>query len=453
MAVIRSALVQAWSNAPVLRGALYQPWGNAQVLQSGLVQRWQSSYTLRAGLEQGWHIFGVVHQALEQRWSITAALVQSALEQGWDLRDRDLLQSGLVQRWSLAADSEVLTYQVSALCKGRSLGITSITLEAAIDQDALQCDLVLATEADYLACALCDPLTLTITTTEATETFTLVITSPRISEEWGNVQYQLEAQSPAVLLDAPWAEAISGELSGMASAIAATLAAPLTVDWQTVDWEIPPSTWIASGDSPLALLKQLAAAVGAVVQSRADGSLVVLPEVPLRITAWDDATPDHTLVETEDCWTTGATPELRSGHNSFVVGNAAGSSRGERIEEEQISASVRLVRVYQVPWLDDFVLIHTGGGWVQIEPLGIEERQVEETVEIVAGGGRTQYPCVSVVATAWQQTSLGAITVAEDGTVTAATAAESLLSLTYVTRCRMWRVRDPNNESLQVVVP
>lgn len=445
-------LVQSWGNAPVVQRGLYQPWSNAQVLQADLVQRWESSHILRSGLEQGWHIFGVISAALEQRWAITASLVQSALEQGWDLRELNFLQSGLVQRWSLVADNEVLTYQVSALCNGRSLGITSITLEVSLDQDVLQCDLVLAAEADYLACAIGDPLTITITTSWATETYSLVITSPRISEEWGNIQYQVEAQSPAVRLDAPWAEAVEGELTGMASAIAATIAAPLAIDWHTVDWEIPPSTWIASGDSPLALLKQLAAAVGAVVQSRADGSLVVLPEVPLPITGWDAATPDHTLVETEDCFTTGSTPELRSGYNRFVVGNAAGSNQGERIEEEQVSASVRLVRVYQVPWLDDFDLVHTGGGWVQLEPMGIEERQIEETVEIVAGGGRTQYPCVSVVATAWQQTSLGAITVAEDGTVSSATPAESLLALTYTTRCRMWRVRDPNNESLQVVV-
>ena len=86
------------------------------------------------------------------------------------------------------------------------------------------------------------------------------------------------------------------------------------------------------------------------------------------------------------------------------------------------------------------------------EPMGREDRQETETVEFVAGAGKVKYPIYAVDSTEWQQTNLGSVALAEDGSLTAAVAAQSLLTITYTTRCLLWRVRDPNNEQLQLVV-
>ena len=257
--------------------------------------------------------------------------------------------------------------------------------------------------------------------------------------------------SPAALLGEPYSAPIEGELSGLASSLAATLAGSVPLSWQTVDWAIPPATWIASGETPLALLKQLAGAVGSVVQSRPDGGLVVLPAYPVSLPAWPTATPDLTLTEILDCFSTGATPDHRLGYNRYLLTDRMASSDSLRLEETGLTATTKEVRGYQVPWTGDFALIHTGGDWVQIEDLGIEERQETETVEIVAGAGRVRYPLHSVVALEWQQTNLGSLTTGEDGAIQAAIDGQSLVRLTYTTRCRRWRVRDPRNEQLQLV--
>ena len=118
---------------------------------------------------------------------------------------------------------------------------------------------------------------------------------------------------------------------------------------------------------------------------------------------------------------------------------------------EDISATVKEVRGYQVPWNGLFDLTHTGGGWVVIEPLGIETREETETVEFVSGAGATRYPMYGLVSVEWQQNNLGTITTAEDGSLTSSVDGQSLAEITYTTKCKLWRVTDPRGEQLQLV--
>jgi hypothetical protein len=455
-------LVQPWGNAPQVRAALYQPWGNAPSIRAELLQRWASSFTQRACLEQNWHIFGVVSAELEQRWAITSDLVRAELLQSWDLRKRDLLRAELVQRWAIEADSldvagdgsdGVMRYGMSVRVDGVEIGVSQLNIEAGTDQDVLSCEISVGTEDDYLLCTLGAKLEVTITSLGGVDDFIFVVTAPRITEEHGNTQYIVEAMSPAVLLGEPYAAPVEGELTGLASEIATSQSGSVPISWQTVDWEIPPSTWIASGETPLTLLKTLASAVGAVVQSLPDGSLVIEPEYPVSVNQWAAAVPGLSLVENLDCFTTGFTPEIKSGYNKFLIGDQLSSAATERLEEEAISKRVKLARGYQTPWAGDLELTHTGGDWVTIEPLGVEERQETETVEIVAGAGRVQYPIYSRDEVAWGQVNLGSVTVSEDGSLVAGVDGESMLTITYTTRCLLWRVTDAQNEKLQLVAP
>lgn len=476
-------LVQPSGDAPVIRAELYQPSGDAPVVRAELLQRWLSSFTQRAQLRQEWHIFGVVVGELKQWWAITSDLVRAELLQSWDLRERDLLRAELVQRWAIEADSldvagstggqlpdrwdldadghagavtdslGVLRYRLSVQSDGADIGVTHLNIEAGLDGDVISCEIQVGTEDDYLRCPLGATLTVSLATVDGEDAFVFVVIAPRITEAHGDTQYIIEAMSPGVLLGEPYAAPVEGELSGLASAIAVSLAGDVPLAWNTVDWEIPPATWIAAGETLLALLKTLAAAVGAVVQSLPDGSLTIEPEYPLSVDRWATATPGLTLVENLDCFTTGSTPELKSGYNKFLIGDQLSSADTLRLEEEAVSKRVKLARGYQTPWAGDFDLTHTGGDWVTIEPLGVEERQITETVEIVAGAGRVQYPIYSRDAVAWEQVNLGSVAVSEDGSLTTSVDKESLLTLTYTTRCKLWRVTDAQNEQLQLVAP
>jgi hypothetical protein len=452
-------LMQTWSNALSARAVVYQPWGDATAIRADLLQRWSSFFINRACLEQGWNVFGVVAGEIEQRWAITADMVRGDLLQGWDLRDCDLLRAELAQRWAIEADSldvagsgsdGVLQYGLSVRVDGGDISVDHLNIEAGSDQDTLSCEINVGAEDDYLRCVLGAELEVIITSGSGVENFVFVITSPRITEEHGNTQYVVDAMSRGVLLGEPYAATVEGELSGLASEVATSLAGTLPITWQTVDWELPAATWIATGETPLALIKTLAASVGAVVQSFPDGSLVVAPEYPVSVDRLCDVSA-VALVETLDCFTTGSTPELKSGYNKFLIGDQLSSSDGLRLEEETESIRSKLVRGYQTPWTGDFSLNHTGGSWVTIEPLGVEERQVTETVEVVAGSGRVEYPIYSRDAVSWGQVNLGSVTVSEDGSLVAAIGGESMLTITYTTRCLLWRVINAQTEQLQLV--
>lgn len=444
-------LVQPWSDAPVIKSNLFQPYGNAGVLTAALLQRWRDMVALRARLDQPWAIMESLLAALEQPWALTSGPIQALLDQGWHVRDIEQVAAVLHQPWAIAADGAVLRYTVDVSADGQPVRVSHINIEADLGQDVLTAEIHPETEAEYLLCPFGAALQITVTSAAGTESFSFVVTSPRISEQHGDTRYIVEAMSPAAILGEPYAAPVEGELSGRASVIAAALAGSIPLAWQTVDWAIPAAAWIASGETPLALLKQLAAAVGAVVQSRPDGSLVVQPAYPVSLPAWPAASPDLTLTETIDCFSTGSTPDHRPGYNRYLVSNQGSAADSLRLEESAISTTTKEVRGYQVPWDGFFDLTHTGGDWVVVEPLAIEERQETETVEFVAGAGRVRYPLYGVVAAEWQQTNLGTITTSEDGGLTSAIAGQSLLAITYTTRCRLWRVRDGQNEQLQLV--
>lgn len=449
-------LVEPWANAPVRVAGLAQPWRDAGELARGLVQPWQDAAPLASGLAQEWDILAPLALGLVQPWAVAAdAALVGQLVQGWDLRDVVPLSVDLAQPWSIGEDGSLLRYAVVVTVDGVAIGVSHVSIEADRAQDVLSCEIHPETEGDWLRCRFGAALVVTITSDAGVEIFRLVVTAPRISEQHGEPRWVVEAMSPAALLGDPWGAPVSGELSGLASTVAASLVAGsgVALTWATVDWAIPPACWIAADERPLSLLKTLAAAVGAVVQSQPDGSLRIEPDYPVSLPNWASSAPGLTLTETLDVFSVSSDPDYRPGYNRFLISDQAAGSTvdGLRLEEETVSATVKTCRGYQVPWTGAFTLTHTGGSWVQIEDQGVETRQEAEVVEFVAGSGRTRYPIYSRDAVEWLQTNLGTVTVAEDGTLSAAVAGQSLLRLTYTTRCRKWRVRDGRNEQLQLV--
>lgn len=474
-------LIQPWADAPVIKGNLLQPYGNAGVLTAALLQRWRDTVPLTATLNQHYALTAPLINVLRQPYALTADPVKVLLSQGWNIADISQVVATLSQPYALAADGAIVPgpvdstgdwlpgtigpdglpitdpppaagavwrYGLDVLANGMPVRVSHCNIEGDLSQDVLTCEIHPETEAEYLRCPIGSSLSVTVTSQGAAESFSFVVTAPRIEEQHGDTRYIVEAMSPAVHRGEPYADPVVGELTGIASTLADTLAGSVSLDWQTVDWAIPSATWITSDETPIALLKTMAASVGAVVQSQPDGSVRIMPEYPNQ---WRTAATAGSLTEILDTFTSGSTPDQRPGYNRYLVGSQMSSADTLRLEELSLSAVLKEVRGYQVPWTGAFTLAHTGGAWVLIEPMGIEERQETETVEFVGGAGRVRYPLYAVDTLDWQEVNLGSITTAEDGSLQSSVAGESLLAITYTTRCLLWRVRDPQNEQLQLV--
>jgi hypothetical protein len=241
-------------------------------------------------------------------------------------------------------------------------------------------------------------------------------------------------------------------LFGTASSIVQSLAAGYTVTWNTVDWYIPENTLFPSNQSPIEVIKDIVGAVGAVLQTEADGSLTVEPLYPVRVPDWETTPPDYTVSDAVDFFSTGEDFDARPGFNLYTVSNESEASNNVTFEEESDSKWVKTLKAYVVPWQDDFNIDHTGGDWVVLQDEGVEEREVEkEIVEFVVGESSTQYPVYELISYRWLQDDLGEVTFKEDGTLFSADRNESLLEITYKTKCYVFKVRDNNDEQVQVV--
>jgi hypothetical protein len=330
---------------------------------------------------------------------------------------------------------------------GMAVDHLAIDLSWGRDQYTISATVTLADAADYALAQVGTSIVLTMQGTD----YHLKIESRQRQRSHGEWTYTVSCLSPAAWLDAPYSATINGAQTGLASVIASTLSGQVSLAWATVDWTLAAGDLFATDQTQLALIRQLAAAPGGVLLSLPDGSLVVEPAYPVAVNLWPQSAASAVIRESMDVLSAGETDDHRPGYNVFLITDQVSAADTLRIDPESESALVSLLRVYQTPWEDDFDFRHTGGNWVQLEDLGIEQRQVSEVVEFVAGEGRTQYPIYSLDSATWQQVNLGAVSFVETGTLTASVEGESLLALTYTTRCRKYRARDSQSEQVQFV--
>ena len=274
------------------------------------------------------------------------------------------------------------------------------------------------------------------------------------SREFGSRSWTLTASSPAYRLQSRYAGDIEGDLVGMASAIARSLAGGIPIDWAMVDWQVLPGRLSPAGQAPLDVLRDLVSAAGGRLTSGRDGILSARPWPPHRPDDW----PAHVEAETDSLSamiSISDDADERDLRNAVTVSDesATGDLRIVEIPDTRIGGRAE-VWVHQVPWQDDFDVRHTAMNWAVLQDLGVEERTIdEEMLEIVDGRGKTQYPIYGVIDVRWNKIDLGAITHDEDGTITAEIQAESLLYLTYKTKARRLLVdmREANPEPIMLV--
>lgn len=445
----RQTLHQVFRDADQVRKVLWHIFRDAGQVRRVWHQRFGDAVRVRAMLEQVFALPELVRMVLHQDFAVTSDVLRAVTHQNWSIQDVEVLRQTVYQVFGLlGAQGELLQYTVICTVDGVVVDNPSmINIERDIDLYYIDVSLRVSGQHNYVLYAYGSEVEITINDV----VFVLLVTEVRRDRQHGSGNYYVDARSPAVLLGQGYASTVDGELTGMASQIAAGLAPDFIIDWQIHDEFYAPGELIAAGEYPIELIANMAAAMGGVVQSLPDGSLQVIYRRPTRVDQLADAAPDHVLSRADDCASAGDTPDRRDGYNVYQVGNQAEADDTLRMEEESISKWVKEIRGYQTPWTGNFDLTHTGGDWVVIEPMGVEERTETEVVEFVAGVGQTAYPIYSWSDLEWQQTNLGTITFSEDGSLESTVAGESLLSLTYTTKCKLWKVSDTKDEQLQLV--
>lgn len=383
-------------------------------------------------------------------WLTQQVAVQHALS--YAVTNVNPIAKRLIASWSLLDDTrlQAVVNSPELVWNGRAIRILQASLSSDEDSPVWMAQISLAELDDFASISIGDALTLTL----GLETFALIVDGKTLSRESvADQQCELSAMSPLALLDAPFAGTLRYYQPTAMAAQAAVEALIGPVIWHLPSWLIPAGRLMLEGITPLAAARNIVAAIGGIVESNPDGSVVCRRRHPVSIPQYAAASVAHSLFDTEVI-TARAQIAPSRGFNRVTIANedGASTSSSDRIEfvADADNAQQGTVRAYLAVHRA-VLLTHTGHAATVIASLGDGSRNETETLEFIEGRASTRYPVDALVDIQWQHLDLGAVQV--DGqSLVAATPGYSLLKLSYTTRSLNWRVALALNEEVQFVL-
>lgn len=371
---------------------------------------------------------------------------------GYDVTDVNPVARRLTAPWSLLDDArlQAVVNTPELAWNGRTIRIVQATLSCDEESPVWIAQVEIASLSDFAAIGIGDTITLTL----GLETFLLVVDGKTLSRESvADQRCELSAVSPVAMLDAPFAGTMRFYQPSAVSAESAVESLIGPVSWQLPHWIIPAGRLMLEGVTPLAAARNILAAIGGIVESNPDGSVVCRRRHPVSIPQYGQAAVAHGLFDSDVITARSQIAPMR-GYNRVTIANedGASASSSDRIEfvADADDAHRGTVRAY-LATTRPVVLTHTGHAATVIADLGEFTRRETETVEFVEGRASTRYPVSAIVSTVWQHTDLGAVT-ADGQNLVAATPGYSLLRITYTTTSLDWRVALPVDEEVQFVL-
>lgn len=278
-----------------------------------------------------------------------------------------------------------------------------------------------------------------------------------IRQSPADVRVSLTAISPLAWLAPPHGQPVTQvwDVPVQSSDVVAGLLPGFAIDWQLDDWLIPAGRLAASAANPVEIATNVVKAAGGLIESQADGSLLVRHLFPTTIPRYAQALASATLNEALDVFEISETDEIRAGTNLLRITDGQSSSGQDQVEFIRAAddALAGTVRVMPAPWRE-VSLAHTGDAGVTIQAMGIVTRDETELVEFKAGRAQSKYPIDSLLAVNWQYANLGSVTAANGGQSLQAgdNGGYSLARIRYQTRAYEYRVGHVRAESIQFLV-
>lgn len=383
-------------------------------------------------------------------WMLQTAAARSVL--GYAVSEVEPVARRLLAPWSVLADVrlQALADQPEIVWNGQTVRIVSATISCDEDSPVWMARIEIALLADFAGIGIGDPITMAL----GVETFAMVVDGKTLSRtSVAEQRMELTAVSPLALLDAPFAGEIRYYEAGAVLASAAVEHLIGAIDWQLPDWIIPAGRLMIDGATPLASARNIVSAIGGIVESNPDGSVVCRRRHPVRVPDYASASVAHGLFDAEVMSSQSSIAPAR-GFNRVTLSNEDGSAASSSDQIEFVAdpndANHGTVRAY-LGAERAVVLAHTGHPDTVIASLGTITRSETETVEFIEGQASTRYSVASIVSALWQHADLGAVTATGDK-LASAVPGYSLLRITYATTSLDWRVALAADEEVQFVL-
>jgi hypothetical protein len=436
-------------------------YGDVKKLKKMILFKYGNTAKTRAIVDFVFHLMEDKRNKVDLRYHIIEEQLREIKDIKYDLSQYDKHTSLINLIYAIASDEVVEENTTLSVVNenGYILDPYHINVEKDESQITINIEIHTNVEDDYEK----NPELTEVYVTINSDVYTVLVKEREISSfqinDDGEAEpdsFTLKMESPAFLLDTPYADTFSEELSGMASDIAEAMVAKVSaftygIEWNLLDWHIPAGTLDIESESPASVLEKLVVAAGGKRQSKKDGTLEFRKEYPVNIPDYETETPDVYFTDMDNFYSVNSITEKGDGYNNFFIGDVSPDEDDLQVESEDISAYEKLVRVFQVPWDNDTIRLATSGGThVSVTNNGVQRMLLqEEEVEIVDGSGDTKYPVYEIKSYKYSETNLGEISEEEEGVISTDTAHNSILILSYYTKFNEYIVRDAKIETVQ----
>lgn len=372
----------------------------------------------------------------------------------YDIRSTDILTLPTTLIWSLVESSIVnVTDEPTITHTGNSIRILSGDISASEGGYAWEGNFTLADISDYVKFLRDDIFTVDL----YGEVWTFVVDGKELSRGApAGISARIIGISPSAQYVSPRATLQDYTWGTPVTAVAAATELIPAVSWTAVDWTIPGYRLAFSDAEPMEVVRRLAEACGATVESDLDGTVDVRPLYPDSPVDYAVTSPDQTYVELLDIFAVSETYNFGEIFNKFRILDSQ-PIESDRIEwiEDYSGAFTGYLRVYPAPWRVNVVLSHTADALeVIVGSQVVMYREERELVEIFKGRGSTSYPIFQIILVEWEDTNLGGLVHAPDSSdvTVVGPAQNSAVYITYQTRSLNYRATTSSGRPAQFLL-
>lgn len=299
----------------------------------------------------------------------------------------------------------------------------SISVTTDEDSSFWQSEAVLSNVLDYVHFVRDTPFTIHLLGVD----YNFIVDSRKLDrsiDDSGNYQETctISGLSPLVRYAKPRATPITKtwETAQKASEIVEELIGSVT--WNLIDWVIPAYRLAADKAMPLDVALQIVNAVGGVIESNPDGSVVCRSKWPISIAKLDTVNPDLTLLENVIYSASESTANDDLINRIRISDETTYQDKMEYVPNKLSDGETDdprngILYAFPSPWRDGLRIVTTRSTKIRLGPLTTGTRRIEEgsedyppeTLTFTEGKSSTSYPVMTVISFEWLDDNLGSL--------------------------------------------
>lgn len=438
-------VAQQWS-LPSL-GTVTQSWTLPYSVATSLAKQWSLEWDLITNnkVRQSWKLpynFGKVAKQwslpyslstpVAKQWSLQYSLTSPIAKQWsleWDINTFDKVKQDwrMVYAW-IGPEIINVSGEPTITLNGRVIDVFDAEISTDEEGYIWQADITLLNIEDYKSINIDDQFVLDF----YGELFTLVTESKTLDRAGpAGLAMTVRAVSPAVRHDFPRAAPLSVNYSTpvMAKATAEAVLGE-SITWTIPDWLIPANRLGIADGAPIQLVQQIVAAVGGVLESNPDGTLVARPKFPVSMNILEDVTKpvsiDQNYFDTADNLSVSEEYTPQKLFNKFRISDTVKEFNDDldfsfdKTTEEDGSITTSdtegLLKAFVKPFRTNVTVKSSQDSSIGFELNGVGTEQLTELVEIREGVGSVSKPILTLDSFTYEAIDLGTPTFVVDDT-------------------------------------